>query len=145
MSRIVSFSGPNAFLSNFHLCEVAFEGKIYKSSEHAYMAAKTLDPDLREFIAQQTTPGRAKRAGDKIPLRPGWDDIRVHMMRTVLLSKFSNPELRERLQATAPHELIEGNSHGDTFWGECPLGSGKNMLGKLLMEIRDDITARFGE
>jgi len=143
MAQIVSFTGSNFFLSNFYPCEVAFEGKIYKSSEHAYMAAKTTDEDLRAYIAAQPTPAAAKKIGSSIPLRENWNDIRIHYMRVILESKFGDYELRERLDATKGYELIEGNTRGDTFWGQCPVGTGRNELGKLLMSIRDDIT-NFG-
>lgn len=39
---------------------------------------------------------------------------------------------------TGDAELIEGNSWGDTFWGECN-GIGENNLGKILMKIRKEI------
>lgn len=143
MAKIISFTGPNFFLSNFYPCEVAFEGKIYKSSEHAYMAAKTTDENIRSYIASQPNPGAAKKIGRSIQLRENWDNIRIQYMRIILESKFGDYELRERLNATKGCELIEGNTWGDKFWGECPLGVGQNNLGKLLMSIRDDITNLF--
>jgi ribA/ribD-fused uncharacterized protein len=140
MGQIVSFTGPNFFLSNFYPCEVAFEGRIYKSSEHAYMAAKTTDENIRAYVAAQSTPGAAKKVGKSIPLRENWNHLRINYMRIILESKFGDYELRARLDATKGYELIEGNTWGDIFWGQCPLGTGRNELGKLLMQIRDDIT-----
>lgn len=61
-------------------------------------------------------------------------------MRIILENKFGDYELRKKLDSTKGYELIEGNSWGDRFWGQSPLGTGKNELGKLLMSIRDDIT-----
>lgn len=143
MDSITSFTGPNSFLSNFHPCDVVFEGKIYKSAEHAYVAAKTLDLEVRNYIASLQSPGQAKRAGRTIELREGWDDIKVHVMRSILESKFSDYYLRERLDATRGYLLVEGNTWGDRFWGQCPIGVGRNELGKLLMAIRDDVTRMF--
>jgi hypothetical protein len=140
MAKIISFTGPNFFLSNFYPCEVAFEDKIYKSSEHAYMAAKTTDDNIRSYIAAQPNPGAAKKIGRSIQLRENWDDLRIQYMRIILENKFGDYELRERLNSTKECELIEGNTWGDKFWGQCPLGTGRNELGKLLMSIRDDIT-----
>lgn len=142
MSRIISFTGKNDFLSNFYMCEVAYEGRVYPSSEHAFVAAKTIDDDIRAHIATIPTAGQVKRYGRSIELREGWNDIRINEMRKILENKFGDQELMEKLQNTKPHELIEGNSWGDVFWGESPLGTGRNELGKLLMSIRDDI-ARF--
>lgn len=144
MGSITSFTGPNSFLSNFYLCDVVFEGKIYRSAEHAYVAAKTLDLEIRNSIANLQTPGQAKKFGSSIKLREGWDNMKVYIMRDILESKFSDYYLKERLNATKGCLLVEGNTWNDRFWGQCPIGNGKNMLGKLLMEIRDDITVRFG-
>lgn len=43
-----------------------------------------------------------------------------------------------QLLATGNEELIEGNKHGDHFWGVCN-GHGENMLGKLLMQLRAEL------
>jgi ribA/ribD-fused uncharacterized protein len=139
---ISSFRGPNFFLSNFYPCEVVFEGKVYKSSEHAYVAAKTTDVNIRTYIAAQISPGAVKKIGRSIPLRDNWNDIRVQHMRIILESKFSDYALRDQLDATKGCELIEGNTWGDAFWGQCN-SKGQNNLGKLLMSIRDDITRLF--
>jgi ribA/ribD-fused uncharacterized protein len=140
---ITSFSGSNFFLSNFYPCEVTFEGRVYKSSEHAYVAAKTIDDNIRAYVAAQSTPGAAKRIGRSIPLRENWNNDRIYYMKNILESKFSDYELRDKLDLTKGCELIEGNAWGDTFWGQSPIGKGRNELGKLLMAIRDDITRLF--
>ena len=143
MAKIISFTGPNFFLSNFYPCEVGFEGKIYKSSEHAYIAAKTTDENIRSYVAAQPNPGAAKKIGRSIKLRENWDDLRIQYMRIILENKFGDYYLRERLNATKECELIECNTWGDKFWGQSPIGNGRNELGKLLMSIRDDITRLF--
>ena len=43
-----------------------------------------------------------------------------------------------RLVETGTEELVEGNDWGDTYWGVCK-GTGKNMLGKILMEVREEL------
>ena len=59
-------------------------------------------------------------------------------MKAVLGLKFTDLELSEKLLATGDAELIEGNHWNDTFWGVCD-GVGKNWLGILLMEIREEL------
>lgn len=148
MSTITSFTGPHFFLSNFYPISVYYEGILYPSSEHAYMAAKTLDKDLKKLMANIPTAGQVKKYGMQVDLRPDWGQVKVNEMRNILNIKFSpfrsDVPIWSWLQDTAPNQLIEGNTWGDTFWGQCPVGVGKNMLGKLLMEIRDDITMKFG-
>lgn len=138
MNKIESFQGEYRFLSNFWHVYVRYDGELYPTVEHAYQAAKTLNPEFRKAIAYATT-GEAKRMGRQVPMRPDWDSIKIDVMRDLLRQKFTEePELRELLLATGDAELIEGNTWGDYFWGVCN-GEGQNNLGKLLMEIRDGL------
>ena len=78
---ITSFSGPNRFLSNFFEHPMMVDGLRYPTLEHAYQAAKTNDPELRERIRSAATPGEAKRAGKLVPLRSDWDERRLEAVR----------------------------------------------------------------
>lgn len=138
---IASFNGKWRFLSNFFLHPVQFEGLLYPSTEHAYQAAKSLDSQIRQEICALKTCGEAKRRGKEIEARPDWEEVKLDIMRQVVRSKFEDAELRAKLDATAPRTLIEGNRWHDNIWGvckckDCP-GKGKNLLGVVLMEIRD--------
>lgn len=138
MEPIAYFEGPHRFLSNFYACWVTYEGVEYASVEHAYQAQKTLDPQERENIRLAGGPGYAKRLGRTATIRPHWDAMKVRIMSELLAEKFSNPELALMLKRTGDALLIEGNWWNDRFWGVCR-GEGENMLGKLLMEVRDAI------
>jgi len=135
---IQSFTMEYSFLSNFYPCLIEFEGDIYRTLEHAYQAAKTHDPDERIKIREERKTGKAKRMGKRVTIREEWEQIKVKVMRELLKKKFENPQLRKLLLDTYPHDLVEGNTWGDTFWGECN-GQGKNMLGILLMQIRSEL------
>lgn len=137
---ITSFRGT-AF-SNFAIVPggVTLDGVSYIAVEHAYQAAKTLDPKERESVRTQPTSALAKRAGRKVTIRDGWDEMKVGVMRKLLLQKFApGTDFAAKLLATADRPLIEVNTWGDRFWGECPRGVGENHLGKLLMEIRKEL------
>ena len=137
MEKIDKFDGEHAFLSNFSPHTVAVDGETYPTAEHAFQALKTDDPAERAIVRAKDTPGRAKRAGRKVTLRPGWDRQRLVVMELVVRSKFEqHPELVSALRETGKAELIEGNSWNDTFWGVCR-GRGQNKLGLLLMILRD--------
>ena len=137
--KIDSFQGEYRWLSNFWLVPVELDGKTYKSVEHAYMAAKTLDPVLRETIRCFATPGQAKKFCKTIKLRDDWEAVKLRVMHNLLVQKFFHQGLRAKLIATGNAELIEGNTWGDTYWGVCR-GVGQNQLGRLLMQIRDGLT-----
>ena len=71
-----------------------------------------------------------------------WDKRKVHVMLEAVLSKFravgaTGDSLRELLLSTHPHPLL--GIKGDTFWGFNPAKGGENMLGVLLMRIREDM------
>ena len=68
-------------------------------------------------------------------MRADWNDIKLDIMKRLNEQKFMIPDLRRKLCDTYPHDLIEGNTWGDTFWGVCD-GKGSNHLGKILMAIR---------
>lgn len=142
------FDGEFAFLSNFFPSPVTLPHpvtgvpKVFPTVEHAFQAAKTLDPDEWETIRAQPTPGKAKRAGRKATMRPDWDQVKLSVMERLVEEKFSKRRLAELLLATGERPLIEGNTWGDRFWGVCD-GQGENHLGRILMRVRHRL--RSGE
>ena len=138
MKTIDSFTGQYRFLSNFYPAEVELVGVTYPTVEHAYQASKTLIPTEREIIRAAKTPGQAKALGRRVSIVPEWNQIRIGIMRDLLSKKFANKVLRAELVETGDAQLIEGNYWGDTFWGVCR-GKGQNWLGKILMEVREEL------
>lgn len=141
---IVEFDGEYAFLSNFYDSPIFYEGITYPTNEHFFQAMKTLDPAERQKIASAKTPGLAKRLGRNVQLRPDWEKVKVDVMRTGLMLKFTDAKLAEKLIATGDEELVEGNWWHDNTWGnchctECSRKGGRNLLGMLLMELRKEL------
>ena len=143
---ITSFKGEHRFLSNFAAFPVVFDGVEYPTAEHAYVAAKTLDPQIRAWVRQIDTPGNAKYRGKSIALRPDWEDVRDDVMLSILRSKFTrNPQARDQLIATGDAEIIEGNAWHDNYCGRCRCKAcagvvdAHNVLGRLLMMVRDEL------
>ena len=134
--RIDSFKKPPyEFLSNMVPNTLGF------SVEYNYQAAKRDDPDYKQFIMESGTPYQAKKRGKhKEPKH--WRLVCNDIMLRFLRIKFSDPVFAKKLLYTGDAELIEGNWWGDTWWGVCN-GVGKNWLGKLLMQVREEI--RNGE
>lgn len=134
---ITNFTDDYYFLSNFGPIPVQWAGHTWPTSEHAYQAAKTLNEDERLHILSQSTPGKAKRAGRKVTIRPDWEEVKVATMLEIVTAKFTqNRHARNRLVGTGSQKLVEGNYWGDTFWGVCN-GVGQNHLGKVLMQVRE--------
>ena len=131
------------FLSNFQASTIIVEGKRYPSVEHAYQSLKSVDLVEQEEIRNAVSAGQAKKMGKRVKPVDGWDDIKPGVMLDLLRLKFQNPFLRHKLIATGQIPLIEGNTWHDTFWGKCNCpkhnGEGLNVLGKLLMQVRDEV------
>jgi len=132
------FTGPNRFLSNFYPAQVEFDGYLYPTVEHAFQAAKTLNPEVREEIRLAETPSEAKKLGRLLDLRPDWEEVKLDVMHSLLFEKFSIPFLRKRLLETGDRTLVEGNTWGDTYWG-VHRTQGENHLGRLLMQVREEL------
>jgi len=77
---INEFNGPFRFLSNFAPIAVRYQGIMYPTAEHAYQAAKTTDPRELADILHCAKPADAKRLGQKVTLRPDWEEIKVGVM-----------------------------------------------------------------
>ena len=140
-TMIIEFQGEFRFLSNFWPAWIEFDGMMFPTVEHAYQAAKTTNMSERKRIQDCRRPGQAKRLGSQVTLRPDWEDIKLMVMTVLVAKKFQDPQLKALLLATDTQELQEDNMWRDTFWGICPPGSGqgKNMLGKILMSVREDL------
>lgn len=139
---IDSFELPaTRFLSNFFMCDVTRNHITYLSVEHAYQAAKATNDKDEAFVRYSGSPGQAKKRGRIITPRADWQDVKLSIMRELIIQKFTrHKHLGYDLLRTAPHELIEGNTWGDTYWGVCR-GQGLNHLGNLLMTTRDTMLA----
>lgn len=129
-----------AWLSNFSQHPIVDRaGVTWPTVEHAYQAMKTLDAGEREIIRSAPDAGVAKARGRGISERAGWKEMRVDVMKRLLMAKFNqHAELRNMLLATDNEPLVHSCPWGDCFWGVCR-GEGKNVMGVLLMEIREAI------
>ena len=129
------------FLSNFWLVQVDFDGVLYRSTEHAFQAAKTLVHEEREQIRTAYSPGAAKGLGRRVHLREDWEHIKINVMYELLVQKFHTEPLRLWLPQTGDVALVEGNTWGDAFWGITGngTGEGRNELGKLLVRVRAEL------
>lgn len=130
---------PHGFLNNFTHAPMFIFGRWWADVEHAFQAAKTLIKEEQDLIWKSDTPRKAKDLGQKVTLRPDWENIKVNVMKKCVLAKFlQNHNLRFQLMQTGDEELIE-DSPVDWFWGIGKDGVGKNMLGKVLMEVRKEL------
>jgi len=145
MNIIDKFEGEYRFLSNFWMSPLEYNGRTFHSVEQAYQFEKCDDLVYQNAIVKAEKPWKAKKIGKKksmeelgVEIREDWEEIKLDVMRKLVTIKFKNPELRQKLINTGNAELIEGNWWNDKWWGVCN-GIGENHLGKILMEVREEI------
>ena len=127
--------------------------RLWKSTEHYYQAQKfagVSHPDalaLVEQIANAPSPeaaaalGRRTHRGRPELVREDWGRSKIAAMHAALRAKFAAHEgPRQLLLSTAKigAMIVETAPH-DYFWGRGMDNTGYNMLGKLLMKVRDEI------
>lgn len=126
--------------SNFSLHGFFLEGNYWKTVEHYFQAQKFLGNPYSEIIRFANKPKDAAQLGKtrKHKLREDWENVKDEIMLKGVLEKFkTHHEIREILLATGQEAIIE-NSPYDYYWGIGKDGSGKNRLGKILMQVRLD-------
>ncbi len=127
--------------SNFSAHGFKLDGQYWPTSEHYFQAEKFAGTAYATSIRLAKSPAIAARLGRsrKQPLRPDWEAIKDDVMRQALFAKFrSHADIRAILLATADQPIVE-NAPGDYYWGCGADGSGKNMLGQLLVEVRQTL------
>lgn len=133
--------------TNFSRHAVHVDGKDYQTSEHYYQSQKfaTTDPVYAEQIRLAPNPKTAANLGRAVrtpAMRSDWDLIKDDIMRKVVRVKFlTHKDAQKTLLYTGDEELIE-NSAIDWYWGCGADGTGKNMLGKILQEVRKELKDR---
>ena len=137
------FIGEYDFLSNMHPCPVHYGTETFPCVETAFQFQKSVETkDKERFVtkdAQWIDGYTAKKIGRQVKLREDWNDERIVVMYKLLEDKFyNNKKMRQLLKETGNIYIAEENDWGDTFWGVCN-GKGSNILGKMLMEIRQNI------
>lgn len=127
--------------SNFAHYGFELDGKWWMTSEHYFRAQKFCGTEYEETIRLLDNPMKAAEMGRNrnLPLREDWEQVRDNIMRKAVYAKFSqNSELKNILLKTGSESIVE-NTSSDYYWGCGTNGSGKNMLGIILMEIRDEL------
>jgi len=125
--------------SNFSPHGFELDSLYWPTSEHYFQAQKFVGTFHLEKIRLVNNPKDAAKMGRERsrPLRQDWEQVKDDIMRNAVLRKFeTHADIRGILLSTDTEEIVE-NSPIDFYWGCGSDGSGKNMLGLILMEVRE--------
>lgn len=171
--KFYSLKEDNFVFSNFYFSTIEIEKVVYPTVEHYYQSQKFFDEEYRKFIIACNTPAKVfylarqkirggyydnyciskedktklndviKKYRDSVHIRDDWNSIKDHVMRKGIYAKFTqSPLLKEKLLNTEDKTIIE-DSPRDWYWGVGKDGTGKNMLGIILMEVRSILAGVF--
>ena len=136
--RFYSVGDEYGEFSNFADYPITIKKKRYPTTEHYFQSQKFENAKDREQIRKANSPMLAARMGRdrKRTLRRDWESAKLNVMREALLAKFiQHDELYQLLLSTGDAKIVE-HTENDSYWGDGGDGSGKNMLGQLLMATR---------
>jgi ribA/ribD-fused uncharacterized protein len=139
--RFYSVSDEFGEFSNFAAYPIEIDGDRWPTTEHYFQAQKFADAAYRKKIRVTASPMIAARLGRsrKQPLRRDWEAVKVGIMRAAVLAKFTqHDELRALLLSTGERKIVE-HTERDSYWGDGGDGSGQNMLGRILMQVRAEL------
>ncbi|GBE94389.1 NADAR family protein [Nostoc cycadae] len=132
--------------SNFSDHGFVLDDLYWYTSEHYFQAQKFVGTFHLEQIRLVKTPKEAAKMGRERsrPLRQDWEQVKDDIMKKAVLCKFeTHLDIQEILLNTGNTEIVE-NSPIDYYWGCGADGSGKNMLGIILMEVRGILRSNGG-
>ncbi len=134
--------GPYRCFSNFYEAAIAIDYREWPTSEHYFQAMKfPKNLEYQEKIRCAATPYEAKSLGrtKEIPIDKNWNGNCELVMFDACFAKFSqHKDLQQILLSTGDAIIIEDSPH-DYIWGCGKNGTGRNLLGIILMKIRDQI------
>lgn len=129
---------PYGCFSNFSPHGIELDEQWWPTTEHYFQAQKFAGTPYAELVRLAETPMDAAEIGRnrQYPLRPDWGKVKDEIMFRAVLRKFqTHADIREILLSTGEEEIVEKTTH-DYYWGCGTEGTGKNMLGQILVSVR---------
>lgn len=135
-------------LSNFSAFRLIWRGRDFDTSEAAYQSEKFIEHwSIFKLIHDARSAHEAFKIAEhyKDQVYPGWHDIKIEIMKKILKAKINQHKyVLKKLMDTGHRTIIE-DSWRDSFWGWGPNKNGKNMLGILWMEIRNELKLNIND
>ena len=138
-----STTGEYGCFSNFSKHPVFLNGKRWPTSEHYFQAQKFAGTEHEEEVRLAKTPREAANMGRdrKRPLRRDWEGVKEQVMLEAVRAKFTQHDgLKQTLLGTGDAAIVE-HTENDSYWADGGDGSGKNRLGHILMQVREELRA----
>lgn len=139
---VVSIVTADNPLNNWSAHSIRIWGKRFPTAEHAFQYKKAeYDPKMALKIKAAKSPRQAKQLSRQLTIdAERWNKQRKNVMLEILRAKLQqHHDVREALLATKTRAIVE-DTLDDNYWGIDRCGRGRNMLGKIWMQLRDEIS-----
>lgn len=146
--------GEWGIFCNFAPTPIIIDGVVLKSSEHLFQMMKFKDPSVITNIMNGITNNGKKcfqikktvKSYEKEFRREDWGSMIIDAMKFCLMKKYEqNADFRAKLEESRGRFIVEDQTtmpkKSPDAWGVKPSGdnfAGPNLLGRLLMELRDN-------
>jgi ribA/ribD-fused uncharacterized protein len=136
-----STTGEYGCFSNFSRHPIQIGGQTWPTSEHYFQAQKFAGTEYEDEVRKAPTAMIAAHMGRsrQQPLRSDWDSVKDQIMLEAVRAKFTqHDDLKTILLGTGDARIVEHTTN-DAYWGDGGDGSGKNRLGQILMQVREEL------
>jgi N-glycosidase YbiA len=134
--------GQDAFGNFYRLKEpIIYDGVTADNTEALYHSAKFIDPEIKaRFNGVSPMASFIMSRKLKQHIKPDWHQIKYGIMLEICRLKYAVYEMRLVLMSTGSKYLVEHCpiKHRDNYWSDDSDGTGQNMLGRVLMQIRSE-------
>jgi ribA/ribD-fused uncharacterized protein len=138
------------YFSPYTAHAIEIDGTIYPTVEHAYQCARYMDNAVREEIRAAHSPVEAWETSTRYKLTQisefKDETYKLRVMKDLMRMKAEQHEDVRKALLDSGEKLIikhiETYPPGDGFWDDGKNGEGANHMGRMWMEIRDEIRDR---
>ena len=136
---------------NFARTPIVIDGITFRNSEQLFQLMKFQDAEAIIDVYSANNPKMTTKKWEKTHRRSDWGKMVLDAMKFCLVKKYEQSEsFREKLKASAGKHIVEDQStftkKNPDAWGVKRHDDhfvGPNLLGRLLMELRDKGTLKY--
>ncbi len=137
------------YFSPYTAHAVEIDGVVYPTVEHAYQCSRYTDEAIREEIRAQRSPVKAWETSTKYKHLqiPEFKDesYKLRVMKELMRAKaMQHVEVQKALIDSAGKQIVKHITTyppGDGFWDDGESGEGLDHMGRMWMDIREELSA----
>ena len=136
------------YFSPYTAHAIEINGVVYPTVEHAYQCLRYADEKIITEIKSARSPVKAWEVSMKYKHLqiPTFRDHKLETMKMLMRARADqHEEVRKALLDSGDLQIVKHITTyppGDGFWDDGENGEGLNHMGRIWMEIRDELRAR---